>query len=168
MSQRERSRFAFVGVGSNLDLPEKQVMQACRHLAQIEHAALLRQSSLYRSQPLGPQDQPDFVNAVVLLETTLPPYDLLDALQAIENQQGRVRGLRWGPRVIDLDLLLYGEDELETERLRVPHPGLTLREFVVYPLAEIAPDLILPSGESILSLQAACPMRGLQRLEREA
>jgi 2-amino-4-hydroxy-6-hydroxymethyldihydropteridine diphosphokinase len=113
-------------------------------------------SSLYSSQPQGPADQPDFINAVACLETQLEPHALLDALQALEQSHQRVRVQHWGPRTLDLDLLLYGAQTIDTERLSVPHPWLGKRSFVLHPLAEIAPDLRLPSGESIESLLPLC------------
>lgn len=114
---------------------------------------VVRASSLYETAPVGRTDQPDFLNAVALLRTSLPPRDLLDALLHVENRMGRVRTLRWGPRVIDLDLLLYGDAQVETPGLTIPHPRLRERAFVLVPLAEIAPDLRLPGdGKRVLEL----------------
>ena len=107
-----------------------------------------RVSSLYETAPVGLTDQPDFLNAVAAVRTTLAPRDLLDRLLRVENRMGRVRNLRWGPRVIDLDLLLYGDAQVETLGLTVPHPRLRERAFVLVPLAEIAPDLRLPGDEA--------------------
>ena len=112
---------------------------------------------------MGPQDQPDYLNAVAALETTLLPHELLDQLQAIETAQGRVRGAtRWGSRTLDLDLLLYGNETINDERLVVPHPGMKARSFVLYPLYEIAPGLLLPGGETLASLLNNCPREGLK------
>ncbi len=147
---------AFIGIGSNLADPLRQVQTAIRELSQLPNSTFLKSSSLYRTKPLGPSAQPDFINAVVALETALSPLSLLDALQALELQHGRVRNLRWGPRTLDLDLLLYEQLELKSARLILPHPGLKSRIFVLKPLAEIAPALILPSGESITTLLAQC------------
>jgi 2-amino-4-hydroxy-6-hydroxymethyldihydropteridine diphosphokinase len=130
----EKSVTAYIGLGSNLQQPIQQVKQALLHLAELPQTHLLNASPLYRSAPLGPADQPDYINAVAALATRLSPLALLDALQTIERQQGRVReGERWGPRTLDLDLLLYAEQKIQNDRLRVPHPGLGERNFVLYP-----------------------------------
>jgi 2-amino-4-hydroxy-6-hydroxymethyldihydropteridine diphosphokinase len=155
----------YIGLGSNLALPEKQIQAACNSLATLPDTALIMCSSLYKSQPMGPQDQPDYVNAVALIETELSPETLLQQTQLIENQQGRVRKAnRWGPRTLDLDMLLYGDQQINKEHLMVPHYGMKQREFVLYPLFEIAPDLILPSGEKLAELLLACPLNGLQKI----
>lgn len=135
---------AAIGLGSNLDDPARQVQQAFEALDALPDTRLRARSRLYRSRPQGPQDQPDFVNACALIETALAPEALLDALQEIERQQGRVRQRRWGERVIDLDLLLYGDRVIDTPRLMVPHPWLHRRDFVLVPLAEIAPGWTIP------------------------
>src|SRR5690606_25641310 len=121
-------------------------------------------SSFYASDPLGPPEQPRFVNAVAALDTELAPLALLDALQAIEREQGRVRKAeRWGPRTLDLDILLFGDLQLASERLTLPHYHMHARAFVLYPLAEIAPDLSLPDGRPLRALLADCPYAGLER-----
>jgi len=116
---------------------------------------------------MGPADQPDYVNAVMAICTTLDAHTLLHALQAIEREQGRVRtGLRWGPRTLDLDLLIYGGERITNDELTVPHAGIAEREFVLYPLAEIAPPgLNVPGHGPLASLVASCPRRGLEVLE---
>jgi 2-amino-4-hydroxy-6-hydroxymethyldihydropteridine diphosphokinase len=126
---------AYVGLGSNLDDPAANVERAFDELAKL--GRIVRRSSLYRTAPWGKRDQPDFVNAVVLLETALPPRALLDALKAAERRLGRFDGERWGPRVIDLDLLTFGDLRIDEPGLRVPHAHLTERAFVLVPLAEI-------------------------------
>lgn len=137
----------YLALGSNLAQPLDQVNAALAALAALPQTQLVTCSSFYRSMPLGPQDQPDYLNAVVALDTTLAPEALLDATQAIEQQQGRVRKAeRWGPRTLDLDMLLYGDQVINTPRLTVPHYDMMNREFMLYPLAEIAPDLIFPDG----------------------
>lgn len=146
----------FIGIGSNLQGPLDQVAIATQHLSQLPGCFFRRASSYYLSKPLGPSDQPDYINRVVHLDTILSPEELLNQLQALEQQQGRVRLGRWGPRIIDLDILLYGEQVIANERLTIPHVGLKERAFFIYPLAEIAPDLILPDGEKILVLKNAC------------
>lgn len=140
----------YIGIGSNLSDPVKQVKQAIAAIKSIDKCQLIACSSLYCSQPMGPQDQPDYINAVVALQTQLSPLALLDTLQLLEKLAGRVRkGERWGARILDLDILLYGNEVIKSERLIVPHYGMKEREFVLLPLAEIAPDLTLPSGEKV-------------------
>jgi len=143
----------YIALGSNLSDPVSQVRQAIIAIKSISQSCIKQVSSLYFSRPMGPQDQPDYINAVLALETELPAIALLDALQAIENKAGRVRkDNRWGARILDLDILFYGDEVINTERLTVPHYGLKLREFVLTPLAEIAPDLRHPDGERIIEL----------------
>jgi len=151
---------AYVGLGSNLNDPVRQVKTALAALHGIPETRCVRQSSLYRSAPLGPSDQPDYINAVAMLDTRLSARQLLTELQAIERIHGRVRGAeRWGPRTLDLDILLYGEMRLESEELTVPHPRLAERSFVLYPLCEIAPDLEVHGLGGIRQLMAACRAR---------
>ena len=141
---------AYIGLGSNLSEPIQQVKQAMEAIKTIPQSQLKACSSLYLSKPMGPQDQDDFINAVVAIDTRLTPLELLDALQAIENKAGRVRKEnRWGARILDLDIILFGHKIISCERLTVPHYGMTEREFVLLPLAEIASDLTLPNGESV-------------------
>lgn len=157
---------AAVGLGSNLSEPSRQLRAALAALAAVPHTRLLASSSLYLNPPMGPPDQPDYVNAAALLSTTLSALDFLDQLQAIESAQGRVRsGERWGPRTLDLDLLLWGRERIEHPRLQVPHRGLHERAFVLYPLAEIDPDLWVPGRGALRELIAACPDGGLVRIE---
>ncbi len=137
-------RQAYVGIGSNQDDPAKQVDRAFRALEKLPRTALTARSSLFRSAPFGPVEQPDFVNAVAYLETKLDAVELLQHLQAIERRHGRLRGERWGPRVIDLDLLVFADQVIDTDALSVPHPGIAERNFVLLPLQEIAPDLVIP------------------------
>lgn len=154
----------FIGLGSNLDSPIDQVKRALEELAQLPDTQLIQHSALYRSEPVGPAGQPDYINAVAELDTELDAECLLDHLQALEQAHQRVRLEHWGPRTLDLDLLLYGQETIATARLSVPHPWMTQRSFVLYPLAEIAPDLQLPDG-SLLSFHLAdCPMGSPDRL----
>lgn len=156
---------AYIGLGSNLANPLQQLQQALEALRRLPDSRLTCVSPFYRSRPMGPAGQPDYLNAVAMLDTVLGPLALLDALQAIELQQGRVRsGERWGPRTLDLDLLLYGAEVIDEARLQVPHPGLAERNFVLYPLADIAPDLVLPDGRSVSALREACPAEGIARM----
>ena len=136
-------QLAYVGLGSNLESPVEQLREALKELATLPLSRLLAASSLYASRPVGPQDQPDFINAVAALETCLSPLALLDQLQALEQQHRRRRQRHWGPRTLDLDLLLYANNAIDVSRLQVPHPQMTARAFVLLPLAEIAPSLNL-------------------------
>jgi 2-amino-4-hydroxy-6-hydroxymethyldihydropteridine diphosphokinase len=154
---------AYIGLGSNLSDPQAQITSALPKLEQLKNCSVIQVSSLYFSRPMGPQDQPDYMNAVVELETFLSPIELLDQLQNIENEAGRVRkDNRWGARILDLDILLFNEMIINTERLVVPHYGLKLREFVLLPLAEIAPSLILPDGTSVSKLADQIEKNGLK------
>lgn len=154
---------AYIGLGSNLENPEQQIKNAVKAIKAIENAVMSNISDLYYSRPMGPQDQPDYMNSVAQLDTSLSAIDLLDALQKIENQAGRVRkDNRWGPRILDLDILLYGNKVINSERLIVPHYGLKEREFVLIPLNEIAPKLYLPDGDSIENLRNNIPSNGLK------
>jgi 2-amino-4-hydroxy-6-hydroxymethyldihydropteridine diphosphokinase len=158
-------RPAHVALGSNLSDPRRQVETAFDRLAALPDTRLVLQSSLWRSQPMGPQDQPEFVNAVVGLVTTLTPRALLAQLQAIETAMGRGEpALRWGPRLIDLDLLLVGELICDEPELRLPHPGLHQRNFVLYPLAEIAAELWVPGRGRVRSLRQQVSGAGIARL----
>jgi 2-amino-4-hydroxy-6-hydroxymethyldihydropteridine diphosphokinase len=130
---------AYLGLGANLGVPEAQLREALKRLNNAEEVEVTRVSTFYRNPPLGPENQPWYVNAVARLRTRLGPEELLRLLQRIETDMGRVRGKRWGPRVIDLDLLLYNGEVIFTPDLVVPHPEMHLRAFVVTPLAEIAP-----------------------------
>lgn len=154
----------YIALGSNLAEPSQQLNQALSALANLENSQLIAHSSFYQSKPLGPQDQPDYVNAVARLATSLTPLALLDKLQQIEQQQGRVRLRRWGERTLDLDILLYGDCIIQSERLTIPHYDMQNRAFVIIPLAEIAPDLILPKGESIANLAQAFAQDSLIKL----
>ena len=151
---------AYIGLGSNLNDPVQQVQAALAALSDIPETRCVRHSSLYRSAPLGQADQPDYINAVAMLDTHLSARQLLTELQAMERIHGRVRGAeRWGPRTLDLDMLLYGDMQLESEELTVPHPRLAERSFVLYPLCEIAPDLEIHALGGVQQLMAACRAR---------
>lgn len=155
----------FIGLGSNLDDPVQQIIQACAEIAALRHVTLRKTSSLYRSAPMGPQDQPDYVNAVVEIATSLAPEELLCELHAIETGHGRVRtGQRWRARTLDLDILLYGEKVIRGDRLTIPHLGLYERAFVLYPLLEIAPDLDIPGRGSLRELVHNVDGSGLENI----
>ncbi|MGJ8691132.1 MAG: 2-amino-4-hydroxy-6-hydroxymethyldihydropteridine diphosphokinase [Thalassotalea sp.] len=158
---------AYIGLGSNLDAPIEQLKLSITAIAAIEQSKLIAISSLYGSRPMGPQDQPDYINAVLAITTELSPLALLDQLQTIELNAGRVRkDERWGARVLDLDIILFGQQQIQNERLTVPHYGMNVREFVLLPLAEIAPDFILPSGENVSILAANIDPNGLAIKEK--
>jgi 2-amino-4-hydroxy-6-hydroxymethyldihydropteridine diphosphokinase len=162
------STLAYIGLGSNLSDPQMQLEQALSALAALPACRELKASSFYRSRPMGPQDQPEYINAVASLETDLGPEALLDALQAIEKAQGRVRDERWGSRTLDLDILLYGDELLGSDRLTIPHPGLPEREFVLYPLYELAPDLVIPGQGDLVTIYHRCAPNGIERVEVSA
>jgi len=140
---------AYLGLGSNLQDPLLQLQQALLKLSLIPELRIIQTSSFYRTKPYGVAHQPDFINAVAQIETALVPHALLKTLLEIEKELGRVREQKWGPRIIDLDILLYEDQIINTPELTLPHPGLHQRSFVLYPLAEITPNLILPDGTSI-------------------
>ncbi|QMR76722.1 2-amino-4-hydroxy-6-hydroxymethyldihydropteridine diphosphokinase [Enterobacter sp. RHBSTW-00175] len=155
---------AYIAIGSNLASPLEQVNAAVQALGEIPESRIIAVSSFYRTPPLGPQDQPDYLNAAVVLETALAAETLLDKTQRIELQQGRVRKAeRWGPRTLDLDIMLFGHDVITTERLTVPHYDMKNRGFMLWPLFEVAPDLTFPDGISLKaileSLNAEKPAR---------
>ena len=141
---------ACIAIGSNLASPLEQVNAAVQALGEIPQSKIVAVSSFYRTPPLGPQDQPDYLNAAVALETTLSPEALLDHTQRIELQQGRVRKAeRWGPRTLDLDIMLFGDEVINSPRLTVPHYDMKNRGFMLWPLFEIAPDLHFPDGPAL-------------------
>ena len=148
MSNKAR---AFIGAGANLGEPVRQIREARDALRKSPGIKFLAASSLYRTQPVGPVEQPPFINAVFALEPEIDPHDLLSLLLEIEQNMGRVRGERWGPRVIDLDLLFFGEETIEKPGLEVPHPRLHERRFVLAPLAEIAPGFVHPVFKKTVS-----------------
>ena len=154
----------YIGMGSNLADPADQLRSAIQALAQLPDCRFVGVSPFYQSDSLLP-GQPRYTNAVAAIDTTLAPLDLLDALQAIELDQGRERHERWGPRTLDLDILLFGDRLIDEPRLKVPHYQMHLRAFVLYPLAELAPaTLQLPDGRLLSDLLDQCPFVGLERL----
>ena len=157
---------AYIGLGSNLDGPRRHVERAMSELGALPATSLTAQSALYSSTPIGPRGQPDYVNAVACLETGLTPRGLLDALQGIELQHGRKRGgIRWGPRPLDLDILLYDELSIDEPDLRIPHPGIAGRAFVLLPLSDVAPPgLFVPGAGPLGRLLEDCPLDRLVRL----
>lgn len=155
---------AFVGLGSNLDDPPAHIHRALERLAALPGTRLVRRSSLYRNPPAGDPDQPDFVNAVAKIETRLEARELLEQLLAIERVHGRVREVPGGPRTLDLDLLLYGGRTLREPALTVPHPRMLDRAFVMIPLAEIAPDAVVPGGGRVADLVRKVDASGMIKL----
>lgn len=156
---------AYVGIGANLEDPIRQVRTAIEEIAALPDCSLQQSSSLYRTSPMGPADQPDYINAVVAVVTGRAPLALLASLQGIERTHGRVRvGERWGPRTLDLDLLLYDELQYQDAQLTVPHAGLADRAFVLVPLHEIAPALMIPGKGALAELLSRVDPAGIARL----
>jgi len=156
---------AYIGVGSNLADPEAQVRRAIQALDRLPRSRLIASSPLYRTRPLGEVVQPPFVNAVAGLLTESTPEELLDQLRRLERELGREPPReRWGPRVIDLDLLVVGREERATESLTLPHAGIAMRDFVLYPLADVAPDLDVPRLGRVAALRDRVANRGIERL----
>lgn len=164
MSDRHAVSQAYIGLGSNLDNPASQIRKAFEELARLPSSHLLAHSSLYRSAPMGRTDQPDFINAVALIETALAPHDLLKALLEIEHFHGRVREYLNAPRTLDLDILMYDRLQWNEHCLILPHPRMHQRAFVLQPLQEITPNCHIPGHGSITELLAACAG---QQVERE-
>lgn len=142
----------YIGLGSNLNDPQSQLKKAIISLEMVPSTTVVRTSSFYKSKPVGPQDQPDYINAVVELDTELSAQVLMDYLQGIENEQGRVREQKWGPRTLDLDILLYGDEIIQGDHLEVPHVEMHKRGFVLVPLDEISPDCVIPGVGSVQTL----------------
>jgi 2-amino-4-hydroxy-6-hydroxymethyldihydropteridine diphosphokinase len=158
-------RPAYVAIGSNLNHPQARVQEAFERLATLPATRLLHRSRLYRTRPMGPQDQPDFVNAAAGLLTQLGARQLLQSLLQIETGMGRSRQQRWGPRVIDLDLVWMHGETIDEPGLTVPHPGVSTRNFVLYPLADIAPTLAIPGHGKVSDLLRAVGNDGISVLE---
>ena len=157
---------AYIGIGSNLSRPDEQIGRARNALSGLPKTRLLAFSPVYRNPALGPGDQPDYLNAVAAIETALAPHALLDALQIIEANQGRLRGaVRWGPRTLDLDLLVYGDRTIHDRRLTIPHPHIGERAFVLKPLLDIDPDLDVPGLGRVAALLSGVSQASLQRVD---
>jgi 2-amino-4-hydroxy-6-hydroxymethyldihydropteridine diphosphokinase len=159
---------AYIGLGSNLANPAEHVIDALHQLKALQGCTLTGVSNTYRSIAVGPGEQPDYVNAAARLETTLSPLAMLDALQAIEQVHGRVRDIRWGPRTLDLDLLLMDQLVLQSERLILPHPRAHLRDFVLRPLHDIDDNLHFPDGRSVVDYLAVADDNGLRVIQTSA
>jgi 2-amino-4-hydroxy-6-hydroxymethyldihydropteridine diphosphokinase len=157
---------AYVAIGANLDDPLARVRESFALLDQLPRTKLVARSKLYRSRPLGPADQPDFVNAAAGLLTTLTAAQLLEELKSLEQMLGRqTASVRWGPRRIDFDLSVFGSEQISTETLTVPHPGVPVRSFVLYPLLDIAPDLAVPGHGRVRELAARISAESLAAIE---
>lgn len=154
----------FLGLGSNLEAPIEQLQKARNTLANTKRISEITFSSLYQSPPMDLQNQPDYINAVMEIETDLSPLELLAITQAVENEQGRIRKERWGARTLDIDILLFGDEIVDLPNLIIPHYGMTQRAFVLCPLFEIAPDLTIPTYGKLADLVSNCPLEGLERL----
>jgi 2-amino-4-hydroxy-6-hydroxymethyldihydropteridine diphosphokinase len=158
----------YIGIGSNQGDPLHHVQHAMSDLCSLPDCRCIRHSSCYRSAPMGPQDQPAYINAVTWMETGLSAMALLEQLQRLEAEHGRVRGgERWGPRPLDLDILLYGDAVIDEPDLQVPHAGLLQRNFVLYPLYEVAPELEIPGAGKLADIIHGVSMDGLELLEYE-
>ena len=155
---------AYVALGANLGDPAATIRAAFGALANLPESRVVRCSSLYRTAPVGNIEQPEFINAVAKLETTLSPESLLDALLDIETRFGRLRAEKNGPRTLDLDLLLYNNQQVDLPRLTLPHPRLHLRAFVLHPLAEIAPEIVIPGRGSLAAWLPAVAIQGIAKL----
>jgi 2-amino-4-hydroxy-6-hydroxymethyldihydropteridine diphosphokinase len=158
-------RPAYIAIGSNLNTPRERVLEACERIGALESTRLELRSRLYRTRPMGPEDQPEFVNAVVGVLSQMSAHPLLDALLDIERQMGRVRQGRWGPRLIDLDLIWMAGGVIEEAGLTLPHPGVSMRNFVLYPLADIAPTLDIPGHGRVMDLKRRSGADGISVLE---
>lgn len=155
---------AYIGVGSNLGEPRAQVLAAFESLAALPRTKLTARSRLYRTRPFGPVQQGDFINAVAKLDTQLGALELLDGIRGIEAAAGRVRDARWGPRTLDLDLLVFGNERIDSPELTVPHPGIAGRGFVLAPLSDVAPGLDVPGAGRVESLLRALPADGIAEI----
>ena len=167
MGAGSRAATAYVGLGSNLEQPRRQLLHACEALSRLPRTQFIARSSLYRSAPVGKTDQPDFVNAVALLRTQLAPLDLLHALLDLEAKQGRKRSEPDAPRTLDLDLLLYDDRVIREPGLVVPHPRMHERAFVLVPLAELNPDVIIPGHGAAADLLPRVARQDVTRLDAE-
>jgi|TARA_R110002111_G_scaffold32139_2_gene65276 2-amino-4-hydroxy-6-hydroxymethyldihydropteridine diphosphokinase len=155
----------YLGLGSNLNSPARQIKAALKAITKLQGTQLVKCAPWYQSIAIGPGSQPPYINTVVEIDTVLKPRILLNALQRIETQQGRKRIVRWGPRTLDIDILLYANQTLKTRQLEVPHPRISARNFVLYPLADIAPKIRLPDGTALARLLANSSPEGIVRLD---
>lgn len=156
---------AFIGLGSNLCDPTRQINEALQALSTLKQSSNLQCAPWYSSLPVGPQDQPDYINTVASINTSLSAIELLHQLQSIENKQGRQREVKWGARTLDLDLLLFDDLCLNTEELLLPHPEIANRSFVLLPLFDLTPSLVFPNGDKLSELVKQCNQDGLKLIK---
>lgn len=160
------AEYVYIGLGANLNQPLETVQKALDELALLPDCEFIKQSKIYSSAPMGPQDQPDYVNAVALMKTELSAHQVFELTCAIEQAHGRTRnGEHWGPRTLDLDILLFGQHSINDEQLTVPHYGMKEREFVIYPMLDIDAELILPCGTALKELTKTVPLNGMTAIE---
>tara|TARA_B100001964_G_scaffold237742_1_gene301834 strand:+ start:1467 stop:1949 length:483 start_codon:yes stop_codon:yes gene_type:complete len=155
---------AYIGLGSNMQSPKQQIKSAIKSISEIPEIQVLKVSSLYKSKPVGPQGQNDYINAVIKIETDFMPLELLDCMQDIENQHGRIRKEHWGPRILDLDILIFGKKIIQDKKLTIPHPEIEKRPFVLVPLAEIDSNCSIPGIGLISDLLAVNNQKDLELL----
>lgn len=156
------SELVYIGLGANLQSPLATIKLALEELANLPNSEFIAVSKIYSSKPMGPADQPDYINAVALIKTELTAHDLFKHTCSVEDKHERTRlGEHWGARTLDLDILLFGQQLINDETLIVPHYGLQQREFVIYPLLDITPDLVLPCGASVSALTSNIPLNGM-------
>ena len=155
---------AYIGLGSNMESPKQQIKSAIKSIAEIPEIQVLKASSLYKSKPVGPRGQNDYINAVIKIETEFMPLELLDYMQDIENQHGRIRKERWGPRTLDLDILIFGKEIIQDKNLTIPHSEIEKRPFVLVPLAEIDSNCLIPGVGVISDLLAVNDQKDLELL----
>ncbi len=158
---------AYIGLGSNLESPVTQLRSAYQAILSHPSISSITPSSLYNTTPIGPQDQPNYINGAIKITTSLSAIELLDTLQSIENQHGRVRTQRWGARTLDLDILLFNNEQIDTPRLTVPHPQIEFRNFVLVPLNDLSPDLIFPDKRSLKELLSSCPENAIELIPEQ-
>lgn len=161
------SCIAYIAIGSNLENPSTQVENAVKAIAKLEHTRLMKVSRWFQSEALGPSNQADYLNGMVEVKTTLAPEDLLEKLFEVENSHGRIRKVRWGARTLDLDLIAYDTVVIAGERLTLPHPRAAERNFVIYPLHELAPELLL-KDKSVSDIYRTSSCHGLIQLQRSS
>lgn len=154
----------YIGLGSNMESPKQQIKSAIKSISEIPEIQVLKVSSLYKSKPVGPQGQNDYINAVIKIETEFMPLELLDCMQDIENQHGRIRKERWGPRILDLDILIFGKEIIQDKNLTIPHSEIEKRPFVLVPLAEIDSNCLIPGVGVISDLLAVNDQKDLELL----
>ena len=155
---------AYIGLGSNMQSPKQQIKSAIKSISEIPEIQVLKVSSLYKSKPVGPQGQNDYINAVIKIETDFMPLELLDCMQDIENQHGRIRKEHWGPRILDLDILIFGKKIIQDKKLTIPHPEIEKRPFVLVPLAEIDSNCSIPGIGLVSDLLAVNNQKDLELL----